>query len=335
MGVKEGQGGGEGPSAMVPVLSAVLADGRPGCSAGRSQRTIASMSPSSDVSSAQPPRARSWRLRTRTLEFGPLPCLMGILNTTPDSFSDGGQYLDPQRAVDHALRLIAEGAEILDVGGESTRPYSAPVTTAEELARVMPVVEALAGQIDVPISIDTSKAEVARAALVAGAEIINDVSACTADPAMLDVVLAGQAGLCAMHMQGTPQTMQDEPRYADVVAEILAYLGQRLADLTARGVEPARICLDPGIGFGKTTQHNLTLLRHCAAFHELGCPLLLGFSRKGFIGKILGDMTLDREAGGIGIALAAARQGVQVLRLHEVGLVRQALCLFEACGGLA
>jgi dihydropteroate synthase len=281
-----------------------------------------------------PYRALSWRLRTRTLTFSRRPILMGVVNITPDSFSDGGRFLDPRAAVDQALRLVAEGADILDLGGESTRPYAEPVAVEEELRRVIEVVESLQRQTTVPISIDTSKAAVAEAALAAGAEIINDVTGLAGDPAMLAVALRSGAGVCAMHMQGTPQTMQDDPRYDDVVEEILRYLAARRDALIAAGIERDRICLDPGIGFGKTHQHNLKLMAHCGRFHELGCPVLIGHSRKGFLAKVLSDKDADRDAATAGAALAAAAQGIQVLRIHNVRLVHEALLAFDACGGI-
>jgi dihydropteroate synthase len=280
-------------------------------------------------------RATSWRLRTRTLEFGPRPLLMGIVNVTPDSFSDGGQYYDSKAAISHALRLLAEGADILDIGGESTRPYATPVSAEEELRRVLPVIEAvLQSQPAAVLSIDTSKAPVAKAALAAGVEIINDVTGTSGDPAMIEVAVASGAGVCAMHMQGNPQSMQDNPFYDDVVDEIYAYLCERRDALTAAGIDRQRICLDPGIGFGKTHEHNITLMANCRRFHDLGCPLLVGHSRKAFIGKLIGNKEADRTAGTIGGALALARQGVQVIRVHDVAAIRQALILFEACGGL-
>ena len=279
-----------------------------------------------------PARATSWLLRTRRLEFSRRPAIMGVVNVTPDSFSDGGRFYSAQSAIEHGLRLAAAGAEILDVGGESTRPYAEPIAADEELRRVMPVVEALVKQTQAVISIDTSKAAVARAAVAAGAEIINDVTALAGDPEMLAAALETSAGVCAMHMQGTPQTMQDAPQYADVTAEVLAYLAARRQTLVTAGIAAARIALDPGIGFGKTHQHNLTLLANCYRFHELGAPLVLGPSRKGFIAKVIGDKQADRTAGTVGVALALASQGVQVLRVHDVAPVRQALLLFEAVG---
>jgi dihydropteroate synthase len=259
---------------------------------------------------------------------------MGIVNVTPDSFSDGGQFADVGAAVDHAMRLVEEGAELLDIGGESTRPYATPVSPDEELNRVAPVIERIVRLTDVPISIDTSKAAIAAAAIEAGAEIINDVTGLTGDPAMIVTARATGAGVCAMHMQGTPQTMQDDPRYGNVVEEILAYLKQRRDALLASEIDRERICLDPGIGFGKTHQHNLTLMANLGRFHELGCPVLVGHSRKGFLGKLIGDGVADRDAATAGAALAAAGQGVQIVRVHAVRQVRDALLAFEACGGI-
>jgi dihydropteroate synthase len=279
-------------------------------------------------------RARIWQLRTRLLELRRQPLLMGIVNVTPDSFSDGGHYFDADAAVAHALQLVADGADLVDVGGESTRPKAEPVPADEELRRVLPVVERLVGQIDVPISIDTSKAAVARAALAAGAEIINDVTGLTGDDEMLPLAVDTGAGICAMHMQGTPQTMQDNPAYRDVVAEVYDYLRQRRDALFAAGVEPHRICLDPGIGFGKTYAHNMQLLANCQSFHELGCPLLVGPSRKGFLGKMIGNAEADRTPALIGVVLSLALQGVQVVRVHDVRPVREALTAFAAAGGV-
>ncbi|RIK77354.1 MAG: dihydropteroate synthase [Planctomycetota bacterium] len=259
---------------------------------------------------------------------------MGIVNVTPDSFSDGGQFLDAAAAVDHGLALAAEGADLLDIGGESTRPYSEVVPVAEELRRVLPVVERLAQRCGLPISIDTSKAAVAEAAIAAGAEIINDVTGLAGDPRMVEVAIAAKAGVCAMHMQGTPQTMQDNPDYREVVADVGAYLASRRDALVSAGVERERICLDPGIGFGKTPQHNLTLMAHCGRYHELGCPLLVGHSRKGFFTKLAGGTAIDRDIATAGAALALAAQGVQVIRVHNVPVVRAALLAFEACGGI-
>lgn len=280
-----------------------------------------------------PARATTWKLRTRSLSLPRRPLLMGIVNVTPDSFSDGGKFLDTRAAIEHGLRLVEQGADLLDVGGESTRPYSTPVDAIEESRRVIPVVQGLCEQTAVPVSIDTSKAVVAREALAAGAEIINDITGLSGDPLMLAAALDAGAGVCAMHMRGTPQTMQDDPRYEDITAEIHAWLRERRDALLSAGIERERICLDPGIGFGKTHEHNITLAAQCHQFHDLGAPLLVGPSRKGFIGKVLGDKTADRTGGTIGVCLSLARQGVQVLRVHDVAAVRQALFLFEATGG--
>jgi len=292
------------------------------------------MEPDSVESPARPDSVVGWQLKTQTLKLELLPAIMGIVNVTPDSFSDGGQFFDPGPAIDHALELAAAGASILDVGGESTRPYSQPVDEAEERRRILPVVRGIAAQTSVPISIDTSKASVARAALDAGAEIINDVTGLEGDPNMIEVAVQSGAGICAMHMQGTPQTMQDDPRYDDVVADILHYLQQRKTHLLDAGIPFEKICLDPGIGFGKTHQHNLELVKHAYRFHELGCPILVGHSRKGFIGKILGDKTIDRDAGTLAMTLYLAQQKVQVIRVHEVTRTVQALRVFNAIGAI-
>ena len=278
-------------------------------------------------------RADHWTLRSRMLSFGRRPLLMGIINVTPDSFSDGGRFLDAGAAVAHGIELVAQGADLLDVGGESTRPYSQPVEAAEELRRVLPVVKALCLKTQVALSIDTSKARVAEAAVDAGAEIVNDVTALEADPAMISLVARTGVGVCAMHMLGTPQTMQDNPAYADVVEEVFQYLRARRDALLAAGIAQDRIALDPGIGFGKRTEHNVQLLSHAFRLHDLGCPVLIGHSRKGFIQRVLGEPDADPLAGALGVSLALARQGVQVLRVHDVGPVRQALLLFEAAGG--
>jgi dihydropteroate synthase len=259
---------------------------------------------------------------------------MGIVNVTPDSFSDGGSYFDTNAAIDHSLQLAADGADLLDIGGESTRPYSDPVSLDEEMRRVLPVIEKVAGRIAIPISIDTSKAAIARAAIEAGAEIINDVTGLTGDPAMVDVAIETLAAVCAMHMQGTPHTMQDNPAYSDVVADVREYLRERRDALVAAGIARERICLDPGIGFGKTHEHNIALMQHCFGFHTLDCPILVGHSRKGFLGKLIGDKDADRTNVTVGAALALAVQGVQIVRVHDVRPVREALAAFQATVGL-
>ncbi|MBM4023059.1 MAG: dihydropteroate synthase, partial [Planctomycetes bacterium] len=241
-------------------------------------------------------------------------------------------------AVAHGLRLASEGADILDVGGESTRPYAEAVSEAEELSRTAEVVRRLVAESGLPVSIDTSKAAVAARAVHLGAEIINDVTGLEGDPDMLAVAYESGAGLCVMHMRGAPRTMQDDPHYDDVVAEIHDYLRRRRNGLVAAGIPCERICLDPGIGFGKTHAHNLTLMAHAGRFLDLGCPVLVGHSRKGFIGKSL-ERSLgrpadeaDRDAGTAGAACALAAAGVQAVRVHAVGLVRAALELFAAAG---
>jgi len=282
-------------------------------------------------------RPSIWRLKTQVLELpGPganvrRPLVMGIVNVTPDSFSDGGRHADVEEAVAHGLELIADGADILDVGGESTRPFSAPVEAEEEWRRVGEVVRRLAHESGVPVSIDTSKAAVAARAVEAGAEIINDVTGLEGDPDMLRVALDTGAAVCAMHMQGTPQTMQVAPRYDDVVAEIHAYLRGRRDALERAGIQRERICLDPGIGFGKTHEHNLALLAAAGRFLDLGTPILVGHSRKGFIGKAIEralgrPATLaERDAGTAGAACRLATAGIQIVRVHAVGIVRAAL----------
>ncbi|MCO8123684.1 dihydropteroate synthase [Stieleria sp. TO1_6] len=256
---------------------------------------------------------------------------MGILNVTPDSFSDGGRHFDTSRAIDVALVMEADGADIIDLGGESTRPYSDPVSASDELRRVIPVVEGLAGQLKIPISIDTSKAAVAKNALQAGAEIINDVTGLQGDPDMLPLAATSDAGLCVMHMQGTPQTMQDDPTYDNVVEDIYRFLQQRFQFCVDAGIDPQRICLDPGIGFGKSHAHNIELLQHTRRFCELDAPILIGHSRKGFIGKLLGDKTADRTAATLGVTLAVAAAGADIVRVHDVKPTVDALRLFNAC----
>jgi dihydropteroate synthase len=290
------------------------------------------MSASSNVPFSS--RAHDWKLRTRTLSFPRRPLVMGIVNVTPDSFSDGGKCLDTDRAIEHALQLVRDGADLLDIGGESTRPYSTPVSADEELRRVLPVVTEVCRRVNIPLSIDTSKSAVARPCLDAGAEIINDVTGLGDDRRLKHVVREYHAGVCVMHMQGTPQTMQDDPQYDDVVREVHEFLKSRRDVLSEFGINPASLCLDPGIGFGKTHQHNLTLMANCWRFHELGCPLLVGHSRKGFIAKLLGAKDADRTAGTIGAACSLARQGIQIIRVHDVRAVREALLLFEATGGI-
>jgi dihydropteroate synthase len=271
-----------------------------------------------------------WIFPGAAWQLGGFPKIMGIVNVTPDSFSDGGQYLDPAVAADHAFHLIAQGADIVDVGGESTRPGATAVAIEEELHRVLPVIERIVKQTSVPVSVDTSKAEVARQALGSGAVIVNDVSGLTFDPLMPTVCAQGRAGVVCMHMQGTPATMQQNPRYGDVVAEISAYLAGRLDQLEAAGIPRERIVIDPGIGFGKTAEHNLTLLQHVDRLRALGRPVLIGHSRKRFLGKLLGRPMDELHAGTIGVSVALALKGADILRVHEVQATRDALCAFRA-----
>lgn len=250
---------------------------------------------------------------------------MGILNVTPDSFSDGGRYADVGAAVQHACLLEQHGADILDVGGESTRPGARPVPVEEELQRVLPVLAGLSGRVQCPISIDTYKAAVAKAAVDLGATIINDISGLTFDPEMVRTCAECEAGVIVMHIQGTPQTMQQAPRYESVVDEILAFFESRLQHLEAAGIAPVRIALDPGVGFGKTAEHNLQILRNIARFRSLGRPILIGHSRKRFLKAVLGKPLDENAAGTVGVSLALAEQRVDLLRVHDVAATRDAL----------
>lgn len=290
----------------------------------------------SDRSMLRPfPQVSSWQLIDQAIEFGLLPKIMGIVNVTPDSFSDGGAFYGKEAAVRHALQLLDEGADILDVGGESTRPYSTPVEAAEELARVIDVVREIKKLRPAAIvSIDTSKAIVAREAVAAGAQIINDVTAATGDADMPRVMADSGAGVVLMHMQGTPQTMQDDPHYDNVVIEVREYLQLRRDTLRGAGVPLEKICLDPGIGFGKSHQHNLDLMAAVHQLHPLDCPILVGHSRKGFLGRLIGDRVADRTWATVGSALAVAAQGAQIIRVHDVRALREALVAFAACGGI-
>ena len=282
-----------------------------------------------------PPEGAVWRFAHgdgRTVAFGPspLPRLMGIVNVTPDSFSDGGRHGTVESAVAHALRLAEDGADMLDVGGESTRPGAEPVSEDEELARVVPVVEALCGATDVPVSVDTTKAAVAAAALDAGACVVNDVSGLTWDPAMPALCASRGCGVVAMHVRGTPRDMQQNPTYGDVVREVADHLATRLSALESAGVSRETICLDPGIGFGKTADHNLALLRGVPALRAVGRPVLIGHSRKRFLKTLLGRDVEERTAGTVGVSVALAGLGCDWLRVHDVRAVRDALAAWGA-----
>src|ERR1017187_7431350 len=271
-------------------------------------------------------------LRARQFEFTfPRPALvMGIVNVTPDSFSDGGKFFDANAAVEHGLELIEQGAEILDIGGESTRPRATAISEAEELRRVIPVVERLATCAKIPISIATAKPSVARAALQAGASIVNDVAANRDDAAMWRLLADSGAGYVCMHMQGTPQTMQTNPVYADVVREVGEFFFERHERMSGCGVRPEQIIFDPGIGFGKTLDHNLELLGALGNFGRLARPLLIGASRKSFIGKLLGAEVADRLPASLACACLAVGAGAQIIRTHDVAETVQAIRMTEA-----
>jgi len=276
-----------------------------------------------------------WEACGRTIlrDDDPIPKVMGIVNLTPDSFSEAGRALDPIDSVAHARRLVASGADLLDLGGESSRPGALPVTLDEELRRLVPIVEALSSQVALPISIDTTKAEVASRALAAGATIINDISALGADQQMVDVAACSGAGVVLMHMQGVPHTMQVDPRYNDVVTEIHDFLAYRAEWAESRGIPRERIAIDPGIGFGKTVEHNLQILRNLHRFANLGCVILIGTSRKGFLGSVTGRPVTERAAASVASALAACLRGARVVRVHDVAPMVDAIRVWTAVRG--
>lgn len=270
-----------------------------------------------------------WQCRGQTLNPVPRPLVMGIVNVTPDSFSDGGSFFDPTRAVEHGLQLVNEGADILDVGGESTRPGAAPVSLDEELRRVVPVVAELAKRTGIPISVDTMKAEVGERCLDAGACILNDVSGFR-DPAMTRLAARTGAGVVVMHMRGDPTTMQQDPNYDDVVAEVDDFFAERMAALTVAGIDPTTICLDPGIGFGKTFDHTRQQLTRLGVHTRHGRPICLGVSRKGFLGQITGRPRPDRMAATLAVnCFALASGAAHVLRVHDVAPTRDAVLVAE------
>lgn len=258
------------------------------------------------------------RLKDQELDCSSRTLVMGVLNVTPDSFSDGGRFYDPVKAVQHGLRLARDGADIIDVGGESTRPGSEAIPAQEEIRRVIPVIEALAHEVKVPISIDTYKSQVADRALEAGAAMVNDISAMRFDPAMAEVVAKHRAPVVLMHMLGTPKDMQVDPKYKDVVGEILDFLEARIHWAVSKGVAEDRIIVDPGIGFGKTLEHNLSLIKNLSRFRSLGKPILLGTSRKSFIGKILGVDVNQREEGTAATVALGICNGANIVRVHDV-----------------
>jgi dihydropteroate synthase len=275
----------------------------------------------------EPPR---WAVRGRVLTCEGPPLFMGIVNATPDSFSDGGQWFAAPAALERALQLVSEGADIIDIGGESSRPGARGVAVAEELRRVVPVIGELAGQSSVLISIDTTKAEVARAALSAGAHIVNDISGLTFDSEMKRVCADSAAGVICMHMQGTPETMQADPRYDDVVREVRDYLVARLDDLEQHGIPRERVALDPGIGFGKSAEHNVELLSHVGALRAAGRPVCIGHSRKRFLKRLLGREIDERLFATVGVAVAVALQKAEIIRVHDIAPVRDAVLACRA-----
>jgi dihydropteroate synthase len=269
-----------------------------------------------------------WRCRNRSIDLS-RPVVMGILNVTPDSFSDGNRYADTVSALARAARIVAEGAAIIDVGGESTRPGAAGVDEAVEIARVMPVIEGIAATSDIAISIDTSKPKVMAAAVAAGACIVNDVYALRA-PGARSFAAASGVGVCLMHMRGEPRTMQDNPQYDDVVAEVCDFLSHERDECIRAGIAHEAIALDPGLGFGKGLGHNLTLLKSLADLAALGSPLLVGVSRKSFIGRVLGRAVDERLYGGLGLAALAVSQGARIIRTHDVAATRDAVGMVSA-----
>ena len=268
------------------------------------------------------------QLRTRTLDLA-APAVMGVLNVTPDSFSDGGRFADPDMAAGHARTMAAEGAALLDIGGESTRPGAAPVTVAEELARVLPVIEALRASDAPPISIDTAKPEVMLAAAEAGVELINDVRALR-EAGALEAAAATGCAVCLMHMQGEPRSMQQAPCYQDVVEEVYAFLARRVDACVRAGIGMERIIVDPGFGFGKTLAHNLRLVKHLGRFTQLGVPLLVGMSRKSMIGALTGRPVEQRLAGGLALAALAVSSGASIIRSHDVAATCDVLAVTAA-----
>lgn len=272
-------------------------------------------------SSSKSVTPESFLAKGREVRCDARPLIMGIVNVTPDSFYDGGRYAKPDRAVAHAIELVEQGADILDIGAESTRPGSRPVSEQEEIDRLLPVIEQVALRVTVPISVDTTKSRVARLALDAGAAIINDVSALRFDAEMAQVIARSGAGLILMHMQGTPETMQRAPRYEDVVSEIKDFFRDRIRDAIGAGITESQIVLDPGFGFGKLLPHNLAILRHLSSFAMLNRPLLVGLSRKGFIGQVL-DRPVDQREWGTAAAVAlAVDRGAHILRVHDVAMM--------------
>ena len=280
------------------------------------------------------PEVSTRQAKDRLIEFPDKPLLMGVVNVTPDSFFDGGRFLDVESAVAHALRLVEEGADLLDVGAESTRPGAEIVNEAEECRRAIPVVAAIARAVTVPISIDTSKAVVAREALDAGAVLVNDVTALRGDPAMVDVVASVGAGIVLMHMQGTPRTMQRAPHYDDVIGEISEFFEERIRFAEAHGIVRRQIILDPGIGFGKLLVHNLTLINQLRSFEQFECPLLVGVSQKAFLGQLVDRPVQERQWATAAAVAMAVDRGAGILRVHDVKSMKDVVEVATAIGRL-
>ncbi len=276
---------------------------------------------------------QTWACKDYELDLTIKTLIMGIINVTPDSFSDGGQYNQPDRAVEHALNMAQDGADIIDVGGESTRPGAQPVSEKDEKTRVLPVIEGIASRLDIPISIDTTKSGVARTAMQAGASIINDISGFRFDRDMIDVARSAKAGVVIMHIQGEPRTMQSNPHYDDLIKDIMDYLAAQKQKLMDHGIEKNRIAVDPGIGFGKNLQHNFDLIRHLHAFLELDCPLLVGPSRKSFIGKVL-NLPADQRIEGTAAAVTACiLNGAHIVRVHDVKEMKRVVTIADTIIG--
>lgn len=286
-----------------------------------------------ETNTGRPDSSGIWKTATRTLDISARPCIMGILNLTPDSFSDGDRFFSLESAVDRALEMEAEGADIIDIGGESTRPFAPLVDASEELKRVMPVLEKLSGRLKIPISIDTYKSAVAREVLQAGVEIVNDISGLTFDSAMAEVVAAAGAGVVLMHTRGTPADMQKETAYVSLVAEVIAFLERSVSIAVAAGISMEHIAIDPGIGFGKSVEGNLELLRRLREFAVFGRPILVGASRKTFIGKTLGREVGERMFGTAATVSAAICNGASILRVHDVREMRDVADMAQAIVG--
>jgi len=278
------------------------------------------------------PKVTTRQAKDRLIEFPDRPLLMGVVNVTPDSFFDGGRFLDVESAVAHAVRLVEEGADLLDIGAESTRPGAEIVNEVEECRRAIPVVAAIARAVTVPISIDTSKAIVAREALYAGAVLVNDVTALRGDPAMVDVVASVGAGIVLMHMQGTPRTMQRAPHYDDVIGEISEFFEERIRFAEAHGIVRRQIILDPGIGFGKLLVHNLTLINQLHSFEQFECPLLVGVSQKAFLGQLVDRPVQERQWATAAAVAMAVDRGARILRVHDVKTMKDVVEVAAAIG---